>query len=41
LGPAFFDRVDVQRTPPGVRCTSEGKSILARPDANDWLVLLG
>jgi hypothetical protein len=41
IGPPFFDRADVQRMPPGVRCVNRFGSFLARPSEQDWLVLLG
>ena len=36
-----FEGVHVQRVPPGVRCESGTESFLVRPDAQDWLILLG
>jgi hypothetical protein len=44
-GPAWlfdgFDDAVVQRVPPGVRCEKGTQSFLVRPEAKDWLVLLG
>jgi hypothetical protein len=36
-----FDDAVVQRVPPGVRCEKGNRSFLVRPEAKDWLVLLG